>query len=151
MVRLYRDPEGENVFTAHDEAMQVTGALGGAPQAHSQVGENDIESSQVHLKKKIENLEEIVTEYKVSFYIYRCIFLFLLRHVRIHLQRMTSLDITKRWMTLSNSVTVQNGESTTKDINNKSRLGRQISKVSFELGHTNPLKDCSSVEVTTVK
>lgn len=61
MVRLYKDPNGETVFTAHEEGLQVTAALGGGPQVQSQVGEGDMES----LKKKIQLLEAIVLEYKV--------------------------------------------------------------------------------------
>ena len=62
MVRLYKDPEGEHVFTAHEEAMQITTALG-VPQAMpSQLPENDTDL----LKRKVQKMEEIIKEYKVG-------------------------------------------------------------------------------------
>lgn len=65
MVGLYRDPEGETVFTAHEEALQVTAALRAAPQANLQAGD-EIQSSQASLAKKVQHLEKIIAEYKVS-------------------------------------------------------------------------------------
>ena len=59
MVRLYKDPKGERVFTAHEEAMQVTTALGG-PQAQVE-NEGDL------LKRKVQQMEDIIKEYKVHF------------------------------------------------------------------------------------
>lgn len=59
MVRLYKDPDGENVFTAHEEAMQVTIVLGVGPQP--QLGENELDC----LKKKVQQMKDIITEYKV--------------------------------------------------------------------------------------
>ena len=61
MVRLYKDPKGETVFTAHEEALQITTALGGA---QSQFGElsNELNS----LRKTIKQLEDTIVEYKVK-------------------------------------------------------------------------------------
>ena len=58
MVRLYKDPEGEGVFTAHEEAMQVTTVLG---VSQPQLSDNESDS----LKKKVKQLEDIIVEYKV--------------------------------------------------------------------------------------
>ena len=62
MVRLYKDPEGEHVFTAHDEAMQITTALGVPQATPSQLPENDTDS----LKRRVQQMEEIIKEYKVG-------------------------------------------------------------------------------------
>ena len=62
MVRLYKDPGGEHVFTAHDEAIQITTALGGPQAPPSQLPENDIDS----LKRKVQQMEDIIKEYKVA-------------------------------------------------------------------------------------
>ena len=61
MVRLYKDPEGEHVFTAHDEAMQVTTALGGPQASSPQLPENEVDL----LKRKVQQMEDIIKEYKV--------------------------------------------------------------------------------------
>lgn len=55
MIRLYKDPNGETVFTAHEEALQITTALGD-PQLN-----NELNS----LKRTIKQLEATITEYKV--------------------------------------------------------------------------------------
>lgn len=62
MVRLYKDPEGEHVFTAHEEAMQITTALGGPQAPPPQLPENDIDL----LKGKVQQMEDIIKEYKVA-------------------------------------------------------------------------------------
>ena len=62
MVRLYKDPEGERVFTAHEEAMQITNVKGGPrEQGPSQQGENEIDL----LRRKVQQMEDIIKEYKV--------------------------------------------------------------------------------------
>lgn len=58
MIRLYKDPKGETVFTAHEEALQITTALGD-PQLN-----NELNS----LRKTIKQLESTITEYKVGYY-----------------------------------------------------------------------------------
>lgn len=60
MVRLYKDPGGDKVFTAHEDAAQVTAVLPPAA-AQSQAGESDID----HLNRKIERLESTIAEYMV--------------------------------------------------------------------------------------
>jgi hypothetical protein len=62
MLRLYKDPKGEHVFTAHEEAMQITTALGGPQATPPQLPENDLDL----LKRKIQQMEEIIKEYKVG-------------------------------------------------------------------------------------
>ena len=57
MVRLYKDPNGETVFTAHEEALQITTALGG------QLGE--VSSEINSLRKTIKQLEDTIVAYKV--------------------------------------------------------------------------------------
>ena len=54
MIRMLKDPEGKTVFTAHEEHLQVTTALG-RPQAEELVS----------LKKKVKQLEDALVEYKV--------------------------------------------------------------------------------------
>ena len=56
MIRLYRDPNGETVFTAHEEALQITTALGD-PQLNSELNS---------LRRTIKQLEDTITEYKVD-------------------------------------------------------------------------------------
>lgn len=58
MVRLYNDPEGETVFTAHEEAYQVHNSL---PHI-SQTWHEELAS----LKRKVEELKDTVVEYKVT-------------------------------------------------------------------------------------
>ena len=65
MVRLYRDPDGEHVFTAHEEAMQMTTALGGPQQATATPQLPDDDSIDL-LKRKIQQMEDIIKEYKVA-------------------------------------------------------------------------------------
>ena len=57
MIRLYKDPNGETVFTAHEEALQITTALGDA-QLNSELNS---------LRKTIKQLEATITEYKVGY------------------------------------------------------------------------------------
>lgn len=55
--------------------------------------------------------------------------------------------MTKQWSSSSSSVNDQNEDTDCNDMKEKFRLEYQISKVSFEGGHTNPLKDHLSVEI----
>ena len=58
MVRLFKDPNGETVFTAHEEALQITTVIGGHhPQFNEEVAS---------LRKKIKQLEDTIMEYKVT-------------------------------------------------------------------------------------
>lgn len=65
MLSLYKDPEGNTVFSAHEEAsasaVRINSTIPGGTQA--QLGilqeENNV------LKKKIKQLEETITEYQV--------------------------------------------------------------------------------------
>ena len=57
MMRLYKDPRGETVFTAHEEALQITNAIGGHSQNNEEVAS---------LRKKIKRLENTIVEYKVT-------------------------------------------------------------------------------------
>ena len=57
MVMLYKDPNGERVFSANEgEGRQVT-MLDGTPLD----SENDVDG----LKKKVKRLETVINEYKV--------------------------------------------------------------------------------------
>ena len=60
MVWLYKDPDGEKVFSHYDDPGRVTAVLS-PTSVQTQIGENDID----HLKKKIEQMENIITEYMV--------------------------------------------------------------------------------------
>lgn len=64
MVRLYKDPEGERVFTAHEEALHVaTVQLQGAPQSPvPQLQESEVDL----LKKRVQQMEGIIKEYMVT-------------------------------------------------------------------------------------
>ena len=59
---LCKDPDGQGVFSAHEEAMQVTTALGGPQQ--SQIGENEND----HLRMRVKQLENVIIKYKVWCY-----------------------------------------------------------------------------------
>ena len=54
MVSLLKDPEGETIFTAHEEALQGTIAVG-------RLINDDILS----VKKKMKQMEDAIVEYKV--------------------------------------------------------------------------------------
>ena len=57
MVRLFKDPNGETVFTAHEEALQITTVIGGHHSQHNE--------ELVSLRKKLKQLEATIVEYKV--------------------------------------------------------------------------------------
>ena len=61
MLWLYQDPEGDKVFSDHEDPGQVTAALS-PTGALSQVGDSDVD----HLNKKIGRMENIIAEYKVA-------------------------------------------------------------------------------------
>lgn len=62
MVMLYKDPNGEKVFSDNEEKMkQVTTMLEGTP-----LGESEIDS----LKAKIKHLEGVIDEYQVCIHEY---------------------------------------------------------------------------------
>ena len=60
MVRLYKDPEGDNVFSGREDPGQVTAVLS-PTGVQSQIGEKDID----RLNKKIGQMENIIAEYMV--------------------------------------------------------------------------------------
>ena len=57
MVRLYKDPNGETVFTAHEEVLQITTAIAQGGQL------NQLEVAD--LRKHIKKLEDTIAEYNV--------------------------------------------------------------------------------------
>lgn len=57
MVRLFKDPNGETVFTAHEGALQITTVIRGH---HPQLNEE-----LASLRKKVKQLEDTIVEYKV--------------------------------------------------------------------------------------
>ena len=60
MLILYKDPDGEGVFSAHDDPVQATTVLGGPPAQCSELQEeND------NLRKKVKQLEDTISEYQV--------------------------------------------------------------------------------------
>ena len=62
MVWLYKDPEGDEIFSGREDPGQVTVVL--APTGiQSQIGEKDITID--HLNKKIGQMENIIAEYMV--------------------------------------------------------------------------------------
>lgn len=68
MLSLYKDPDGEGVFSAHDDpaAGQITtvhGIQGGPPAQQSDLqGEND------SLRKRVKQLEDAILEYQVTLF-----------------------------------------------------------------------------------
>ena len=63
MVRLYKDPDGTTVFTAHENAIHVpdtTSAVTTVQGTHHLLdGENN------HLRKRVKELENVLVAYKV--------------------------------------------------------------------------------------
>ena len=60
MVWLYKDPEGDKVFSDREDPGQVTAVLS-PTGVQSQIGEKDIDQ----LNKKIGQMENIIAEYMV--------------------------------------------------------------------------------------
>lgn len=66
MLSLYKDPDGEGVFSAHDDPGQVTTVhvVGGPPAQQSELQkEND------NLRKRVKELEDVISEYQVNVYL----------------------------------------------------------------------------------
>ena len=65
MLSLYKDPEGNTVFSAHEEvsasAVRINSTIPGG--IHAQLG--DLQGENNDLKKEIKQLEETITEYQV--------------------------------------------------------------------------------------
>lgn len=55
MVSLFKDPEGEKIFTAHVEALQGTTTLGRL-----------INDDLLSMKRKLKQMEDVTEEYKVN-------------------------------------------------------------------------------------
>ena len=71
LCHIRNNADGEAVkrsrmFIANDEALQVSHALGGGTQLQLQVGDSDNLES---FKMKVQWLESILSEYKVSWYL----------------------------------------------------------------------------------
>ena len=54
MMRILKDPEGETVFTAHEEGLQIT-------SAHDGLQDDEL----INMKKKLKEMEGAVMAYKV--------------------------------------------------------------------------------------
>ena len=56
MVSLLKDPKGETIFTAHEEALQGPTSLGRL-----------INDDLLSVKRKLKEMEDTIAEYKVNF------------------------------------------------------------------------------------
>ena len=66
MLSLYKDPDGEGVFSAHDDPGQVTiahGIQGGPPAQQS-----DLQEENDSLRKRVKQLEDAISEYQVTLF-----------------------------------------------------------------------------------
>ena len=63
MLSLYKDPDGEGVFSAHDDPGQITTVhvAGGPPAQRS-----DLQEENDSLRKRIKQLEDAISEYQVN-------------------------------------------------------------------------------------
>ena len=64
MLSLYKDPDGEGVFSARDDPGQVTtvhGIQGGPPAQQS-----DLQEENDSLRKRVKLLEDAISEYQVA-------------------------------------------------------------------------------------
>ena len=59
MLGLCKDPDGQGVFSAHEEAIQISALLGGSQKIRIGEHEND------QLKMRIEQLEKLLVKYEV--------------------------------------------------------------------------------------
>lgn len=64
MLSLYKDPDGEGVFSAHDDPGQVITtvhvAQGGPPAQQS-----ELQQENSNLRKRVKQLEDAISEYQV--------------------------------------------------------------------------------------
>ena len=127
MIRLYKDPNGETVFTAHEEALQITTALGD-PQLNSELNS---------LRKTIKQMEATITEYKVELVL--DIIVVLSRRALIKFQRITGLNLTKQSrLTTSLSMINLSVYADLFEEKEKTAADRRGFKVSFELHPNHP-------------
>ena len=63
MLRLYKDPEGTTVFSAHEEVSAVP--VNSTVQGGNQDLVGDLQEENDNLKKKVKQLEDTITEYQV--------------------------------------------------------------------------------------
>ena len=59
MLGLCKDPDGQGVFSACEEAIQISAVLGGSQKVRIGENEND------QLKMRIKQLENLLVKYKV--------------------------------------------------------------------------------------
>lgn len=66
MLSLYKNPDGEGVFSARDDPGQVTTAHGiqGGPPAQK----SDIQEENDSLRKRVKQLEDAIMEYQVMLF-----------------------------------------------------------------------------------
>ena len=63
MVRLYRDPDGTTVFTAHENAMRITTSTAAVLDTyHNTMFDGEING----LRKRVKELENVIVAYKVT-------------------------------------------------------------------------------------
>ena len=65
MLNLYKDPDGNTVFSAHDEASATAVRINSTIPGGIQTQLGDLQGENNDLKKKIKQLEETITEYQV--------------------------------------------------------------------------------------
>ena len=65
MLSLYKDPEGNIVFSAHEEASASAVRINSTIPGGSQAQLGALQEENDDLKKKIKQLEEAITEYQV--------------------------------------------------------------------------------------
>lgn len=64
MVSVYKDPKGKGIFTAHEDAVQVTVCVADGP-AVANTEKGDLQDENDALKSKVQHLELMVVEYQV--------------------------------------------------------------------------------------
>ena len=79
MLSLYKDPDGEGVFSARDDPGQVTTVHGiqrGPPAQKS-----DLQEENDSLRKRVKQLEDAISEYQVRIFSY---YMYFGSHVGLH-------------------------------------------------------------------
>ena len=63
MLSLYKDPDGEGVFSAHDDPGKITTVhVPGGPPAQ----QSDLQVENDSLRKRVKQLEDAISEYQVN-------------------------------------------------------------------------------------
>ena len=68
MIGLYKDPKGENVLVHHSSSGDALASIGGRGTRQQLTRIVDSQSTEDSLRKRIKDLEGIISRYSVSFY-----------------------------------------------------------------------------------